>query len=254
MILYLAGSFPHLYSLKKEKELMEKIEKKHEYHRLTSFYYPQTCNTVLQLKGERMGIEPVLAEKKSKGKTGDDFEKLVKNSQIQIESLMKRYPWILSWRWAGDIAFKAGRRKTEIKKKADAGEEVSFGANMIVTYLDEKNKKRETQMLLRHKDKPFYSFNLKSWEAHPTKEDLQKQMKGIWIYLSSGGTIENPKAVVLTTLGEYPIACLKHAEAKGQKGRFSLSFSRWIKFTLRGLDIFGEDAESKLFEKIKRRE
>jgi hypothetical protein len=200
-----------------------------------------------------MGIEPVLAEKETKkGKTNEDFENLVKRSQIQIESLMKRHPWILSWRWAGDITFKAGRRKTEIKKKADKGEEVSFGANMIVTYLDEKNKKRETQMLLRHKDKPFYSFNLKSWEERPNREDLQKQMKGIWIYLSSGGTIEEPKAVVLTTLGEYPVECLKNAEAKGQKGRFTLSFAKWIKFTLRGLNVFGEDAEVELMKKIRR--
>lgn len=251
MILYLAGSFPHLYSISKEKELMKSIEKKHEYHRLVSFFYPKTCDTVLTLRGERMGIEPVLSEK-GKGKTAKDFEKTKANTLIIAERLKKRFDWILDFRWAGDITFKEGRRKTDVQAAAERGEEVSFGLNMVMTYLDEKKKKRETQIIMRHKDKPFYSINLKSWVKNPQRSDLVKQMKGVWILLSSGGTIEKPKAIVLTTLGEYKEECLVNAEAKGQAGRFALQFAKWAKFTLCSTNIFGEDAEAKLFEKIRK--
>ena len=67
MILFLAGSFPHLLSIEKEKGLMKKIEKrKSEYHRLVSFYYPKTCKVVLSLKKERLDL---VNKKKEKRKT-----------------------------------------------------------------------------------------------------------------------------------------------------------------------------------------
>jgi len=54
-ILFLAGSFPHLTSVKKERELMQSIEKRGKtYNRLVSFYYPKTIETVLTLKKERI--------------------------------------------------------------------------------------------------------------------------------------------------------------------------------------------------------
>jgi hypothetical protein len=251
MILYLAGSFPHLYSLNKEKDLMKKIEKKHEYHRLTSFFYPKTCNTILQIKGERIGMKPNLMETK-KGKTNQDFE-MTKEKSLKIAEILKaKHKWILDLRFTGDISFKSGRRKTEIKAAADRGEEVSFGLNMTMTYLDEKNKKRETQIIIRHKDKPFYNVYLKSYIPNPTKEDLIKQMVGIWIYLLAGGTVEKPKAIALTKLGEYPPECIADASAKGQRGRFVLHFNKWIKYTLLGNTIFGEDAEIELFNKLRK--
>lgn len=252
MILYLAGSFPHLYSIKKERELMELIEGLgYEYHRLTSFYYPQTCNTLLTLKGERMGIEPVLH--KSKGKTGEDYEELVRKSRIQADQLLKKFDWLKEFRFAGDVSFKAGRRKTHVKAAAERGEEVSFGANMAVTYLDCNNKVRHTYMVLRHRDKPTYHVDFKSWEANPTTQDLIKQMKDTWIYVTTGGTIKQPKAAILTKLGEYPEECIKKINTKAQTGRFTLSFAKWIKYTpLLKANIFGEDPEILLFEKLRR--
>lgn len=251
MILYLAGSFPHLYNIKKERALMERIEKKHEYHRLTSFYYAKTCDTVLSLKGERMGIEPVMSEK-GKGKTNQDFDNLKENTETRIKILVKKYDWIKDWRFIGNIAFKSGRRKTEMKKLADAGEEVSWGANILVTYINHKGKERKTCMIMRHKPKPYSHIDLQSWEKNPTMEDLKKQMKDTWIYLTSGGTVENPTAVALSKLGEYDERCLKPTPAKGKQHRFTLFFKKWIKFTLCGINIFGEDAEAVLLEKIRK--
>lgn len=230
---------------------MKKIEKRSEYHRLTSFYYPQTCNTVLTLKGERMGIEPVLAEKKL-GKTNKDFLQAKETSLIVAENLKKKHKWILDLRFAGDISFRSSRRKSEIKEAADRGEEVSFGLNMVMTYLDKKNKKKETQIIIRHKPKPFYNVYLKSYVENPTAPDLVKQMDGIWIYLLSGGTPDKPKAIALTRLGEYPPECIADASSKGHKNQFVLHFNKWIKYTLVGTTILGDDAEVELFEKIRR--
>jgi hypothetical protein len=53
MRLYLAGSFPHLTSFKKEKSLKECIESQgRTYNRLVSFYYPKTVETVLKVREE----------------------------------------------------------------------------------------------------------------------------------------------------------------------------------------------------------
>jgi hypothetical protein len=252
IILYLAGSFPHLYSIKKEKALRDLIEKSgHEYHRLVSFYYGRTCNTILTLKGERVGMEPVLY--KSKGKTGEDYEELVRKSRKQADILLKKFSWLKEFRFAGDVAFKAGRRKTHVKAAADRGEEVSFGANMAVTYLDHKNKEKHTFMVLRYREKPTYHIDFKSWEANPTKQDLINQMKDTWIYLTTGGTLEQPKAAILTKLGEYPEECLRKVNSQDKAGRFTLSFAKWIKFTpLIKANIFGEDPEVLLFDKLRR--
>jgi len=55
MILYLAGNFPLLNNIKKEREFMDKLlSQGRPYHRLVSFYYPKTCKNVLQLKEEKL--------------------------------------------------------------------------------------------------------------------------------------------------------------------------------------------------------
>jgi hypothetical protein len=258
MNLVLAGSFPHLYNVEKEKKLKALIEKGgYPYNRLASFYYPKTCDTLLKIKGEEMGIEPVMSEPKEKkrGRFDMDFEKAKKASLEASEALKKKFDWILDFRWAGDITFKPGRLKSGVKEQADKGEEVSFGLNMIMTYLDEKKKKKETQIVIRHKAKPFYEYTFKSYVPKPTKEDLVKQMEKIWILLESGGTPAKPKAVILTRLGEYPFECIKNAEGKkkGHAGQFRIAFAKWAKYTLcDSVDIFGEDPIEALFLKIRK--
>ena len=53
MVLYLAGNFPLLNDINKEREFMRSIHNRGKpYHRLVSYFYPRTCQTVLQLKRE----------------------------------------------------------------------------------------------------------------------------------------------------------------------------------------------------------
>jgi len=53
MVLFLAGNFPLLNDLDKERDFMNKIHAQGKgYHRLVSFYYPKTVETVLTLKKE----------------------------------------------------------------------------------------------------------------------------------------------------------------------------------------------------------
>lgn len=53
MILYLAGGFPSLNNIKEERKIFDNINQQgKEYHRLVSFYYPKTIETVLTLKKE----------------------------------------------------------------------------------------------------------------------------------------------------------------------------------------------------------
>ena len=53
MVLYLAGNFPLLNDINKEREFMRSIHNRQKsYHRLVSYFYPKTVDTVLQLKKE----------------------------------------------------------------------------------------------------------------------------------------------------------------------------------------------------------
>jgi len=55
MVLYLAGNFVTLTNLDKERALKDTIlARGKEYHRLVSYYYPKTVDTVLTLKKEEM--------------------------------------------------------------------------------------------------------------------------------------------------------------------------------------------------------
>lgn len=199
---------------------------------------------------ECMNIELVLTEKKL-GKTNQDFLKAKETCEKVAACLKKKHDWILDLRFAGDISFKSNRKKASIKDAAEKGEEVSFGLNMIMTYLDEKGKKKETQVIIRHKPKPFYIVALKSYIPNPTRDDLVKQMENVWIYLLSGGTPEKPKAIALTRLDELPIECLTDY-SKSQKGKFGIHFSKWVKYVPIGRNILGDDNETELFSKLRK--
>jgi len=55
MKLFIAGCFPLLNNKEKEREFMNKLlDQGRPYHRLVSFFYPKTCNNVLQLKEEKL--------------------------------------------------------------------------------------------------------------------------------------------------------------------------------------------------------
>lgn len=187
------------------------------------------------------------------GKTEKDFLE-AKNKTLAIaDRLIRKYPWILSFRFKGDSDYHLFRKREDMRKIAEEGEEVSFGLNMIMTYLDEKNKERETEVVLRHKDKPFYNIHFKALADNPTKDDLIKQWKDTWIILFSGGTVETPKAVIVAKFGEYPLECFVNASHKGHPGRWKLEFTRFLKWIPFGIiDIFGNDPIKEQFEKIRK--
>ena len=55
MVLYLAGNFVTLTNLDKERALKDAIlTRGKEYHRLVSYFYPKTVDTVLTLKNEEL--------------------------------------------------------------------------------------------------------------------------------------------------------------------------------------------------------
>ena len=216
-----------------------------EYHRLVSFYYPKTVNTVIQLKKES-GME-------GKFKIEQDFLRAKENTLKMGEALLKKYDWIKSFRWKGDISFKSNRSKKSVKKEADAGKEVSFGLDQVMTFIDVNGVERTADIIMRYKPTPFYDVYFKAMKENPTPNDLKEQMKDVWIYLASGGSPEAPKAIIVTRLGEYPIQCIKNAEGnKGHKGRFKVAFSKFIAWKPSNMkNLFGETTDSE-FEKIRK--
>lgn len=242
MKLFLAGNFPLLNDIDKERVFMNRIlDNGRDYNRLVSFFYPKTCETVLTLR------------KEMKGKTQTDFELAREKSLQMAESLKKKFPWMKDFRFVGDSGFKPGRKKKAMKKLADEGEEVSFGLNMILTYENEKGETEETEVILRHKDKPFYDIHFKSFVDNPKINNLIAQWEDTWIILFSGGTIGDPKAVIVAKFGEYPAECFVDASHKGHPGRWKLSFAKWLKWVpCNMVDIFGNDPVKEQFEKIRK--
>ena len=225
---------------------MEKIQAQgREYHRLVSYFYPKTCETVLQLKKESLMGKTFKIEA--------DFLRAKENTQRMGEALKKKYDWIKDFRWKGDISFKPNRSKKSMQTEADAGKEVSFGLDQVMTYIDLKGKEQQTDIIMRFKPTPFYDVYFKAMKENPTSDDLVAQMKDTWIYLASGGTSESPKAIIVTKLGEYPKACFVNAEGThGHKGRFKIAFNKFIKWrpvTLK--TIFGETVDTE-FEKMRK--
>ena len=186
------------------------------------------------------------------GKTQADFEG-AKNRCFQMaEALKRKFDWILSIRFKGDSSFHASRKKAKMRGLEEAGEEISFGLNMVLTYKDENDIIREIDVVLRHKEKPFYDFYFKAIAANPTVDDLINQWKDTWFILYSGGTVEEPKAVVVTKFTELHKQCFVSAESKGHRGRFKISFAQWVKWVpFKQVNIFGESSDI-LFERIRK--
>jgi len=155
------------------------------------------------------------------------------------------------FRFKGDIEYHSSRRKEGIKAAVDRGEEVSFGLNMELLYVDKNNDHKITEVIIKYKDHPFYDISFKSYVNNPTVDDLVEQFKGIWIILASGGDPEEPSAFIVTKLGEYPVQCFVDASAKGHRGRWKIAFNKYLKWKpVKGTNLFGESI-TKEFEKIR---
>jgi len=188
----------------------------------------------------------------SQGVIEKDFLKAKEITERVTASLLKKYPWMKSFRFMGDISYRPSRRKEYIKAAVDRGEEVSFGLNMELTYLDLKGKKRTTEVIVKYKDHPFYDINFKTYTNNPTTDDLIRQFKDTWIILASGGTPEEPTAFLVTKLGEYPVQCFVDASSKGHRNRWKIAFHKYLKWKpVKQVSLFGETIAAE-FDKIRR--
>ena len=186
------------------------------------------------------------------GKTETDFLQARDKCLQMAEALKKKFDWIIDFRFKGDPNFYASRKKAKMRELEEAGEEISFGLNMVLTYRDKDDIVKETDIVLRHKEKPFYDFYFKAIAENPTVDDLVNQWKNTWFILYSGGTVEEPKAVVVTKFTELHKQCFVSAESKDHRGRFRISFAKWIKWVpFQQVNIFGESSDL-LFERIRK--
>jgi len=192
-------------------------------------------------------------EERKLGKTEMDFNEARDKAELMAAYLCLKFSWMKSFRFKGDVGFRANRKKESLRKKEAAGEEISFGLNMILTYEDEEGNIRETDIVLKHKERPFYEIVFTALAKKPTTADLVKQWKDTWLILYSGGTPVNPKAILVTKLGEFPEQCfVKVNEQKVKRGRFRMAFGKWAKWSpAKQVNIFGEGID-KEFEKIRR--
>jgi hypothetical protein len=186
------------------------------------------------------------------GQIETDFIKAKEITERITAALLKKYKWMKSFRFMGDIEFHPSRRKEGIKAAVDRGEEVSFGLNMELVYLDLNGKECNTEVIVKYKDHPFYDVHFKSYVPNPTPNDLVKQFEDTWIILASGGDPEEPTAFIVTRLGEYPIQCFVDASSKGHRGRWKIAFNKYLKWKpVKSVSLFGDTIENE-FEKIRR--
>ena len=189
-------------------------------------------------------------------KIEEDFLKAKENAENMSKSLLEKFPWIKSFRFKGDSSFTPGRSKEKIKKKAEAGEEVSFGLNQEMIYIDLKGDEKRVDIIMKYKPKPFYSINLKAMSKNPTVEEFINQMKDTWVYLASGGSPENPKSVLITKIDWFPIQCFKLIVEKDSKfkstGRFRINFGKVISWkSVKSIDLFGKRTATEEIKKIR---
>lgn len=193
-----------------------------------------------------------MSEERGQGIIEKDFLKAKEITERVTSSLLKKYPWMCKFRFKGDISYRPSRRKEGIKAAVDRGEEVSFGLNMELLYVDQNDDHKVTEVIVKYKDHPFYDISFKTYTNNPTTDDLIKQFKDIWIILASGGTPEEPTAFLVTKLGEYPVQCFVDASSKGHRNRWKIAFNKYLKWKpVKQVNLFGETIAAE-FEKIRR--
>jgi len=167
-----------------------------------------------------------------KGKTQLDFEYARENSIILAKRLMSKFPWIVNIDFCGDPNFRSGRRKELMKKLYDKGEEISFGLNMNMTYLDFNNIKKQTEVVLKYKPRaPFNYILVKCFVEKATIYDCYEQWKNIWLIPFTGGTVHNPKSVAVVKVGNLnPKLHIRPVKSDKVRGAFRLHFLKYTKW------------------------
>jgi hypothetical protein len=174
------------------------------------------------------------------GRIESDVLRAKENAERMANSLLKKYPWMKSFRFIGDTSFTPNRSKKKIEKEVKEGKDVSFGLNMELSLLDMNNKEKRIEILFRFKEKPFFDVFFKSYKENPTIKDLRDQLKNTWMILGSGNTPEEPKAYVVAKIAEYPDICFTPQHDHGRIVKYRINFAKWSKWIpVEQVDLFG---------------
>ncbi len=190
---------------------------------------------------------------KKKGRTQLDHEKAVENARKIAAGMMERLPWIRLIEFIGDPSYKSGRRRDKIRDLIDAGEEVSFGLNMRIVYEDIDGNIKETEAVIKYRNKKTKELPFRALKENPTREDLIKQWSKVWLIIYMGGTVEKPQSIVVTILGEFPVDAFVKSHSKEHKGQWRLLFGKWVdSYPCRyKTDLFNNTRDT-IFDKIRR--
>ena len=189
---------------------------------------------------------------KKLGNTERDFLQAKHNAELMANSLLKKYKWMKTIKFLGDVEFHPGRSKASVERDSKLGREFSFGLNMELIYLDLKNQEKKVEIMFRFKEKPFRDVFFKSYKKNPTTEDLVEQLKNTLIILGSGNTPDDPKAYVIAKISSYPKLCFTPQYDKGKLVKFRIAFTQWSKFiAVNQISIFGTSLVDEAFERMR---
>jgi hypothetical protein len=130
----------------------------------------------------------------------------------------------------------------------------AYGLDMIITFENKNSQILERSVIIRHREKQFYSLILKSFVMNPDAKEIRKQFDNMWLILGSGGTPEDPASYIVTSVRNLPDYCFESENYKNNKNRIAVHFKRAVPWrsskyqTLLGDTIFTEIA--KLREEI----
>lgn len=186
------------------------------------------------------------------GRIESDVLQAKENAEKMANSLLKKYLWMKSFRFLGDVTFTPGRSKESVERDVKSGKETSFGLNMELLYLDLKHREKKTEVLFRFKEKPFVDVFFKSYKQNPTVKDLVDQLRNTWMILGSGGIPELPKAYIVAKISDYPELCFTPQHDHGKIVKYRISFARWSKWIPSNqIDIFGKNTVDEMIGRIR---
>jgi len=187
------------------------------------------------------------------GRFETDFIHAKKNAEKMSQMLLKKYRWMKSIRFLGDIAFKPNRTKESVDLAQSRGEEISFGLNMELSYIDLLSKEKKAEIIFRFKPKPFYDVYFKPYKKNPTTENLIEQFKDTWVICGSGNMPESPKAFAVFKVSELPTGCFVPCHEHGKIIKFKIAFAKWVQWNSTGqiINLFGGNIIDDLFGQIR---
>ena len=187
------------------------------------------------------------------GRFETDFLAAKSHAEEMSEMLLKKYRWMRRFRFLGDVAFRPNRTKESVDLAQRRGEEISFGLNMELLYLDLKGQERKTEIIFRFKPKPFYDIYFKPYKKNPTTENLIEQFKNTWVICGSGNIPEAPKAFAVFKVSKLPTGCFAPVHEHGKIIKYKIAFQKYSRWNSTGqiINLFGGNIIDDLFNQIR---